>query len=139
MSKFSIAGLWELGWNTPISEIELWHLMLRDFGVDEFFMTPISGIKSNHVTEKASLEEIIEANKDKTIVFVDERAETELSDFEHPKNALYVFGKANFSPLLGMKKDNHLSVRIDTNQDKGLLWPHQAASIILYDRRKTWQ
>jgi len=139
MSSVSIAGMWELGWNTPISEIELWHLMLRDFGVDKFYMTPVSGIKSSKVIEMTTLEDIIEANKDKTIVYVDERSETELSDFKHPENALYVFGKANYSPFMADMKEGDMSVKIKTIENKGLLWPHQAASIVLYDRIKTWQ
>jgi len=95
MSKISVAGLWELGWNTPITEVESWQLMLRDFGVDEFYMTPVSGIKGSKVIEMDTLEDILEANKDMTVVFVDERADTELSDFVHPKNVIYVFGPNN--------------------------------------------
>ena len=135
----AVAGLWELGWNTPISEIELWHLMLRDFGVDKFYMTPVSGIDSKSVIEMPTLNDILEVNKDKTVVFVDENAETELQDFEHPKNALYVLGKATHSPFITSKRGGDLSVRIKTANNKGLLWPHQAVSIILYDRLKTWR
>ena len=47
-----IAGFWELGWNTPIKEIELWEYPLKDFNVDKFYMTPITGIDSPYVIEK---------------------------------------------------------------------------------------
>lgn len=139
MSIVKIAGFWELGWNTPIKEIELWEFLLREFGVETFYMTPITGIRSSFVQERASLEEILEENKDFKIVFCDERAEISLVDFKHPSKALYVFGKANFSPLLVYKKEKDLAVKIDTVENKGLLWPHQAASIILYDRFLKWQ
>ena len=46
-----IAGLWELGWNTPIKEVEQWEFPLRDYGVDEFIMSPVSGISNNAVKE----------------------------------------------------------------------------------------
>jgi hypothetical protein len=46
-----VAGMWELGWNTPIKEIDLWRYPLKDFGVDRFYMTPISGIESKKVIE----------------------------------------------------------------------------------------
>lgn len=134
-----VAGFWELGWNTPIKEIELWEYPLRDFGVETLYMTPITGIQSSFVQERASLEEILEENKDLKIVFCDERAEASLVDFKHPKDALYVFGKANFSPLLGLMRKGDLAVKIDTVENKGMLWPHQAASIILYDRFLKWQ
>lgn len=50
-----VAGIWELGWNTPIKEIELWEYPLRDFGVDAFYMTPITGIQSQFVQEASRL------------------------------------------------------------------------------------
>lgn len=102
-------------------------------------MTPITGIQSSKVQERASLEEILEENKDFTVVFCDERAETSLADFKHPPKALYVFGRANFSPLLSFKRKGDLAVKIDTVENKGMLWPHQAAAIILYDRFLKWQ
>lgn len=134
-----VAGLWELGWNTPIKEIELWEYPLRDFGVDTLYMVPITGIRSRFVQERASLEEILEESHGCRIVFVDERAERSLAKFDHPPNALYVFGKANFSPLLSYKREGDLAIRIDTIANKGLLWPHQAAAIVLHDRFLKWR
>ena len=134
-----IAGLWELGWNTPIKEVDLWIYPLKDFGVDEFYMTPITGIASKKVQERACLEDIIDENKDLIKVFVDERAETKLSEFKHPKDVLYIFGKANFSPFLSFMKEGDLSIKIETHLNRGLLWPHQAMSIILYNRLVKWQ
>lgn len=139
-SKVKVAGMWDLAWNTPIKEIELWEYPLKDFGVEAFYMTPITGISKKEVEERESLEEILDENKDYTVIFCDERAKTLLSDFKHPKKALYVFGKANFSPFLSMKRKGDLSLKIETGHERGgLLWGHQAASIILYDRFIKWQ
>lgn len=133
-----IAGHWDLGWNTPIKEVELWEFPLRDFDVNEFYMCPVSGI--NHkVKERKNIEKVIEENLDLTIIFCDERADTLLSDFEHPENALYIFGRANFSPFLALKRDQDPSVKIETVANGGMLWGHQAASIILYDRMMKWR
>lgn len=130
-----VAGMWDLAWNTPIKEIDLWRYPLQDFGVDKHYMTPITGIQNRHVEERASLEEILEENKHHKLIFCDERAKTELRSFKHPGKALYIFGRANYSPLLSMKGENDLELRIETPHDKGgLLWGHQAAGIILYDR-----
>lgn len=131
-----VAGIWEMGWNTPMAEFELWHFPLRDFRVDEFYMTPISGI-DKEVTELKSLDEAIERNQDLTVVFVDEKGETPLAKFAHPQRALYVLGRTSVSPMQLIKKDADLSVRIETKPDQsneGMLWAHQAISIVLYDR-----
>ena len=136
-----IIGVWELGWNTPIKEVELWEYPLRDFGVEKFYMTPVSGIQSSSVTEVASMEQLLEEYRKLNIpiVFVDEHGTTELKEFTHPETALYVFGKASFSPFKAYAKDKDMSVVIRTEINSGLLWPHQAAAILLYDRENKWQ
>ena len=128
-----VAGHWDFGWNTPIMEIDLWKFPLRDFGVTDFYMCPISGIQGK-VKERKNIQEILEENSEYTAIFCDERSEKSLITFKHPENAIYIFGKANFSPFLSLKREKDLSVKIDTLDNKGLLWGHQAASIILYDR-----
>lgn len=134
MSLVKVAGHWDLAWNTPIKEIDLWKYPLKDFGVETHYMTPVTGIKAK-VEERDTLEEILEENKDYTVVFCDERAEVELKDFIHPEKTLYVFGRANYSPFLSLKRDQDLELRVETPHERGgLLWGHQAAGIILYDR-----
>jgi tRNA(Leu) C34 or U34 (ribose-2'-O)-methylase TrmL len=137
----SVAGLWELGWNTPIKEAELWEYPLRDFGVDHLYMAPVSGIRSGYVQEIEELTEIMDQHRATAeIVFVDEKGVTPLAEFQHPENVLYVFGKTSLSPLIAYGKPGDKSIRIETNADKGMLWAHQAATIVLYDRmKKTWQ
>lgn len=129
-----VAGLWELGWNTPIKEVELWKFMVKEFNVDSFAMTPISGIRDKSVKEFDTIDDIIN-HYNLPVVIVDERAETNLAEFVHPKDVIYLFGRANYSPLSNYFK-NCMSVKIETIGDSGRLWPHQAASIILYDRLK---
>ena len=129
-----VAGTWELGWNTPIMEVDLWLFPLRDLGVTEFAMTPVSGIVNPKVKEFANFEEIAE-NYKLPIVIVEENGQTELKDFKHPKECIYMFGKANFNPQYNFPSAKTL--RIETAENKGLLWPHQAASIVLYHR--LWQ
>jgi len=135
-----IAGMWELGWNTPIKEIDLWQYPLRDFGIDDFYMVPISGIKSKKVKEKPTLKSVIEENKNLKIIFVTEGGEYSLQEFKHPENALYIFGKTNYSPFNNMKIKDSISLKIETKLNGGMLWGHQAASIVLYDRMvKEWR
>lgn len=129
-----VAGFWELGYSTPLQEFDLWSYPLREYGVDEFIMCPVSGINEK-VTEYKDIEQVLEANKDLTPVYVDEKGEIELENFEHPKNALYIFGKASYSPL----NKKSLSVKIITPSNKGMLWPHQCACMLLDHRYKQWQ
>ncbi len=130
---FKVVGCWELGWNTPICEYDLWAFPVRDFGCAEFIMTPVSGI-GRSITEMPDVSEAILSNPELVPVFIDENGETPLPDFEHPKDALYILGKASFSPFASIGS-GHASVRIPTSENKGLLWPHQAVTLVLYDRK----
>jgi hypothetical protein len=132
-----VAGLWEQGWTVPIIEIDSWEYPLRDFCVNQFYMTPVSGVTGRWITEKNDIQEIIDENPDLTIVWVDETAETTLSDFEHPDNALYIMGRTSTRPMITYGNETHKSVKIETKPDgsnQGMLWSHQSICIVLYDR-----
>lgn len=129
-----IAGFWDLEWNTPIKEIDKWQFLIREFDVEKLYLCPISGIANQFVTEKATIQEVFADCDGFTKVFVDEKATVELSNFTHPQNALYIFGKANYNPyLLKTNEDSELKINTPLNAS-GLLWADQVASIILYDR-----
>ncbi|MEX2007535.1 MAG: hypothetical protein WD992_02065, partial [Candidatus Levyibacteriota bacterium] len=73
-SIVKVAGIWEQGWNTPFLEYDLWVHPLQEFGVDGWYMSPVSGItKSSNLTEVADIQEAIKANPDLTVVWVDEK------------------------------------------------------------------
>jgi len=137
-----VAGLWEQGWNTPFLEYDLWEYPLRDFGVSQLYMCPISGI-DKQVSERKSIQEVLDENPDLTIVWIDETGKTPLKEFVHPENVLYIAGKTTSRPMVQFSKPNHQSIRIETKKDgsnEGMLWAHQAVSIVLYDRlMKSWQ
>ena len=95
-------------------------------------MTPVTGLQKKMLLEFHEWGDILEHHDDLTPVFIDENAGVSLVDFEHPEKALYVLGKANHSPFSTMSED-HVSVRIDCPK-MGMLWPHQALAIVLYDR-----
>jgi hypothetical protein len=132
----TVVGLWEVGYNVPLIEHHQWAFPLRDYRVDQWIMTPITGIASDHVRElpdtQAALEELA---SDHTIVFVDENGVTDLADFQHPENAAYVLGRAGISPYRAYGGTTpHESVRITTPAGLALLWPHQAIVLVLHDR-----
>jgi hypothetical protein len=130
-----VAGSWELGWNSPIKEAELFEYPLRDFGVDVFHMAPVSGIRAN-VIEHHDLGELIVDRRSKgvPIVFVDEKGAAPLRSFQHPESALYVCGRTSLSALTAYGLPEDQSVRIETVANGGMLWAHQSIAIVLYDR-----
>ena len=137
----SIAGIWELGWNAPLKEAELWEFLLMDFGISDVIMCPITGIKTDFFTERENLNTVMEEYREKgiPIVFVDEQGTTPLAEFEHPEDVLYVFGRVSFSPFRAYSKPIDQSLKIETPKQIGTMWPHQCAAIVLYDRVRKWQ
>ena len=129
-----VAGIWEQGWNTPIAESVQWEMMLREYGVNALSMCPVSGIAAPWgaapwIKEYANMDELLASKPGLTWVFVTENGGSELSEFEHPENALYVFGRASQSVPV---PDGALTVKIAPG--KGCLWAHQACAVVLYDR-----
>lgn len=129
-----VVGAWEVGWSTPWMEYDLWHFTMRDFGVDEWIMTPVTGIVKQNIVEAADIDKVVADNPTLAPVYLDENGETDLTVFTHPANALYILGKASYSPWVGAGSPAGKSVRIVTPLQAGLLWPHQAIGIVLYDR-----
>jgi len=132
MAKVEVAGMWELGWSAPITESVLWEYAMREFGVERLNMTPVSGISKKWVFEYQNMDSLLSDRSHLEPVFVDENAQMELREFEHPQNALYVFGKGSYSPFSAMAR-NHQSVKIKSSKP-GLMWPHQTLAVVLYDR-----
>lgn len=128
-----IVGHWERGWDTPWQEYNWWIHSIREFGVEEFYMTPVTGIGKTSVLERATIEEILSENSQLTHVYVDESATVELTDFVHPTNALYILGRTGYSPI-SKKTENDLAVKIPSIRNSGGFWAHQAITMVLYDR-----
>lgn len=131
MANVEVAGTWDTGWSAPLTEIIQWWAVMRSYEIPMLHMCPVSGIKHNMLTEHNNFDSLLRTTS-LTPVFVDEDADVELEDFDHPDNALYIFGKANFSPRV-VYGTGHLSVRIDCPKT-GMFWPHQALALVMRDR-----
>lgn len=140
-----IAGHWEIGYMTPIIEGYLWSLLLRDFGVKEWLMFPVSGINNNEqkrveLKEFHTLRDILKECGDLQRVYIEPRTnhynpETIwLDEFEHPEDCVYIFGSAHFNPTIGNLRDGDKVVSIRTIHNRGVLWANQCVAIVLYDR-----
>lgn len=136
-SALKTVGFWELGYNTPIVEADLWEFPMREMGVEEHTMIPVSGIRNNFIQEEHDIDAVLAKNSDLTVVYVVENGDTPLKDFKHPERALYITGRTTLNPK-GSQRPQDLSVRVETALDNGMLWAHQALLIVLYDRRMKW-
>ena len=145
-----VAGHWEIGYMTPIMEANFWNLVLRDFEVSEWYMTPISGVKQNetqtiNLIEKDDYADVFAENENLVRVFIEPRTAkqpdtTWLHEFKHPKNCIYIFGSAHYNPTITHKRKQDFVVSIKTVQDRGVLWSNQCLLLVLYDRMiKSWQ
>ena len=146
-----VAGVWDI-WNKPPIEILQWRFMTKHFDVDTLYMTPKTEFweeignsfcsSDSKFIELSTLNDAIELNPELTPIIIDEYGDIELNEFEHPQNALYLFGKTGYSPKEKLSS-NILSDRIPSwatiSTSLALLHPHQACSIVLYDRMNKWQ
>lgn len=139
-----VVGNWELGYQAPLTELPLWNLPLRDFGVGDWWMWPISGVACNErgvsLHERASLDGILDELPDYPRVFIEPNSPhfkveaSDLSDFDHPEDCIYIFGGAHFNPVVARHREGESIVRIKTLHDTGVLWPHQVLVTVLHDR-----
>lgn len=143
----AVAGNWELSYNAPIKEAELWNFPLRGFGIPTWYMWPVSGIIHNErkrveLIELPTMKDILAETQDLVHVYVEQynRAfkqyvPTDLREFKHPENVMYIFGSAHYNPVTynTMREQDHM-VAIPTKGSCGVLWPHQCFVTIMYDR-----
>lgn len=128
-----IASYWELGYDSPLREMERWKFMAKDFGVDKIHMLPVSGISDPLFEDLPDLQAVFDKYPGVPAVFIDEHADTDLGSFMHPEDVIYVFGRTGYSPL-ALKRETDLGVVIPTPNNLAGMWSHQAATLVLYDR-----
>jgi hypothetical protein len=139
----AVLAHWEWRDMVPMTEAPMWNLPLRDFGIVDWRMIPVSGIRNGE--RKVTLLEFPTYGAALEVctlqrVFIEPRSPHEvpetmwLHDFEHPEECIYIFGSAHYNPAVMHRRPGDDVVSIKTVQDKGVLWSHQAAVITLYDR-----
>jgi hypothetical protein len=147
----TVVGRWELEWNVPQQESVLWAFPLRDFGVTDWRMWPVTGIRCPEsqvtLTEGHTLDELLPEAGVRVYLepvcpnFPFPFPNRPLHEFEHPADAVYVFGSAHFNPTVGnrVREQDHI-VTLQTVQNGGVLWPHQVLTTVLHDRLvKQWR
>lgn len=117
-----IAALREAGWVDEITDKAQWDNMTRSFGAELQLVTDFADV-------------IYE--KDYSVVVMDETGETNLEDFIHPENAIYVFGRSTMNNLQRQIHHDH-SVRIVTPEQKSM-FGCSVACAVLYARSLQWR
>lgn len=133
-----IAGCWDaLMLPSPAVEYKSrWKFLVTGFNLDGIYMAPVTG--NEHVIEVENIMDAVAANPDLVPVLVDECSPNRLQSFEHPSDAIYIFGRTGMSFFGGWEGE---SVSIEhPGELTSYLQPDQAAAVVLYDRVvKSWQ
>jgi len=103
-------------WFVPNADRALWHLLTRAYCVDLEMVDPGKPPKFQ---------------EDETVVLFDEQGKTSLHDYDHPENAVYVFGRTHQNNLLEMDHDDSVVIEYP---GKSMLFGVTACAIALDDR-----
>jgi len=147
-----VVSHWEIGWNTPLLEADLWLLPLRDFGVTDWWVWPVTGIRCReqrvNLHERPDLRTILQETPSWRRVYFEpinpsqfSGPSTLLNEYEHTDDAVWIFGSNHFCPPMQMGRDENADyVTLPSVEDAGVIWPHQIFVAAAYDRLvKSWQ
>lgn len=112
-----IVAFKERTWMPEITDFRQWDHLCRSYGAELQMVT--------------DFHEIIIPNNHK-IVILDEPSETNLEDFEHPEDVVYVFGRTGLNDLAEkFKSDYQVKINYEPNIP---LFGIASGAIVLYDR-----
>lgn len=118
----SVAALREKGWLDVRTDTMHWSNLTRSYGVDEFQLVN-------------DWDELVYPDDCEVVIF-DESAEVVVTDFQHPRNAIYLFGRSTINRIQDRVSHDH-AVRIPTPFLKDMFGT-EAAAIALYTRWLQW-
>ena len=141
--------IWDRGWFVPQIEYNMWMDLAIAYNVDLVIMIPdlkFSTKNSIGFESYDSIENALSSHPELTKVFLEPKdiadnnnvPSESLTTFDHPKDALYIFGNSAVSNIGFVDVNNDKVVYVPTiNQHQ--IWSIQVASIVLYDRsKKEW-
>jgi hypothetical protein len=142
--------IWDESWFHPYAELTLWHDLAVSYNVELLIMVPdlrIYQFQDIKLEKYSTVEEGINAHPELTKVFLEPKSTADqnnipcesLSTFDHPSNALYIFGNSGRTNtgLVNLDRGDKV-VYVPTLTDKQI-WSVECAGIVLYDRcKKAW-
>ena len=124
----TLVGMWEYGWLDPKVELFMFRQLCAAYGVDRLVMVPEMLAARTSVDQYPTIEEALDSCEGE-VVFLEPSGDVSLKDFKHPKDAVYVFGKA----MISNKHREGTKLRIETPNATDM-FAINAASIVLADR-----
>lgn len=121
MSGCRIIAYRESNWLDLIADNGMWHLICKAY-------------KAPYVMFDPDAEDTPDIDPGETVVIFDEQGETELEEFDHPADCVYVFGRSHINNLLAKIPHQH-SVVIG-HGSSGTMFGISAVAIMLEDRRR---
>ena len=143
--------IWDEGWFHPNMEVTLWHDLALAYSVDLLIMIPDLkryNYQDINFVKYDDVETALDNHSDLTFVFLEPKniadsanvPSESLSSFDHPKDALYIFGNSgrNNIGLYDQSRGDKV-VYVPTIKQDQQIWSIEVASIVLYDRaKKAW-
>ncbi len=127
----TIVSLWEHGWLDPGIEAFMWKQLTKAYDVDQVIFSPKRLEQRNFPVQADSIEEAIDLAQGEPVFLIPGEGE-DLTTFNHPKDAIYIFGNA-MQGNHSISKDQ-TQVHISTPRDMDF-FAINAAAIVLYDRK----
>jgi len=131
----TVLGMWESVWmEAERTERRIWKQTIQAFGVDRWAMCDVRGGPFTSPLQHPSIPEMLAANPGpKTFLIPPGRVDSiDLADYEHPSDAIYVFGNTAQS-LAGYLTNEDESVSIYTPAAADM-FGHAVLAAVLYDR-----
>jgi len=144
---YGLLFIWDSGWFHPQTELNLWHDLAMSFSADLLVMVPdlkVYDYQDIAFEKFEDVESALAEHSDLTAVFLEPKdiiesnnlTGTSLVDFQHPQDALYLFGNSGRSNIgLYDASQGHQLVYVPTPISRQF-WSVQVAAIVSFDRAK---
>ena len=124
----TLVGFWEYGWLEPKVELFMFRQLCAAYKVDRLVMIPTLLGPRTSVDQYDTLEEALESCSGERI-FLEPSGSEHLDTFDHPEDAVYIFGKA----MISNRHEEGKMVRINTPSMTDM-FAVNAAAIVLDNR-----
>lgn len=124
----TLVSIWERGWFDPEVEAFMWKQLTKAYSVDRVIFTPTELERRTYPEQYDTMSEALDSTTGEQIFLIPNAGES-LIDFEHPEDAVYIFGNAYKSNLDIAKRIVHIPTPKSVD-----VFARDAAAMVLYDR-----
>jgi hypothetical protein len=128
----TLVGTWEHGWLDPEVESFMWKQLIKAYQVDRVIFSPTKLKQRSYPEQAETMEDSLNMSTGKRVFLIPGQGES-LVNYNHPNDAVYIFGNAMKSNQDLVTKDDDV-VNIPTPDDIDF-FAINAVAITLYDRK----